>query len=311
MTDVLREVQAAVARLAPWVRRTPVRRSRYLSGVSGCEVFLKLENEQLTGSFKVRGAFNKLLPLQGTDQHIVAASTGNHALGVAHACTTLGLACTLYMPLSTKQYKVAALRKYAAQLRFLPGDGLEAEYEARRAACAPRHVFVSPYNDWAVIGGQGTVGTELLAQVPDLDYVFVAVGGGGLISGIASAFRVHSPRTRVVGCSPAASPVMHESVRAGRIVTFPSAPTLSDGTAGGIEAGAVTFSLCRDLVDEWLTVSEDEIARAMQALYSRESLVVEGAAGVATAAFLRRAPRLEGLRIAIVLCGGNVRRAPS
>ena len=306
MIDALREVMAAKERLRPYVHTTPVRRSSSFSRAAGCEVFLKLENLQVTGSFKVRGAFNKLLPLQKTTQRVVAASTGNHALAVAHACTTLGLTCALYVPTSINRHKVAALRRFGTALCFVDGDAVKAEYAAHRVAQVHGRTFVSPYNDPAVIGGQGTVGTELLTQAPALDYVFVAVGGGGLISGIASVFKAYSRHTRIIGCSPAASPVMHESVRSGRIVTLPARPTLSDGTAGGIEDTAITFALCRNLVDDWLLVSEHQIRHAMQFLHDHESLTVEGAAGVAAAALLNHAPRFLGSRVAIVLCGGNV-----
>ncbi len=306
MTDALSEVLAAESRLRPFVNKTPARFSSVLSEMAGCEAYLKLEHLQVTGSFKVRGALNKLLQIRDTRQRVVAASTGNHALAVAYACTTLGLDCTLYLPASAKKHKVEALRRYRAELRFTEGDAVDAEYEARRVAEAQQYLFVSPYNDPAVIGGQGTVGTELLAQVPPLDCVLASVGGGGLISGIAAVFKAQSPGTCIIGCSPAASPVMHESVRAGRIVAIPTEPTMSDGTAGGVELGAITFPLCQTLVDDWLLVSEHQITCAMQLLREQESLAVEGAAAVAVAALLKHAPRFANRRVAVVLCGGNV-----
>jgi len=306
MVDIAHEVQEAQKRLKGQVRETPTRRSRYLSKIIEGEVFLKLENLQVTGSFKVRGALNKLAPLEGTNAHVVAASTGNHALAVAHACTTLGLTCTLFLPESANQHKVQALKRYAATLRFVTGDAVEAEYEARRTAQLHDQVFVSPYNDPAIIGGQGTVGTELLSQVSALDSMLIAVGGGGLISGIAAAVRHKNPQIQIVGCSPEASPVMHESIRVGHIVTLTSLPTLSDGTAGGLEKDAVTFSLCQALVDNWLLVNEHQIAHALRVLYNHDSLVVEGAAGVAVAALLKHASHFTGQRVAVILCGANV-----
>jgi len=306
VVDIAREVQKAQKRLTGRVRRTPTRRSRYLSKVIEGEVFLKLENLQVTSSFKVRGALNKLASLEGTDAHVVAASTGNHALAVAHACTTLGLTCTLYLPKSANRHKVQALKQYPATLRFVAGDAVQAEYEARRTAQLQDQVFVSPYNDPAVIGGQGTVGTELLSQVSEIDSILVAVGGGGLISGIAAAVRHKNLQIRMVGCSPEASPVMHESVHDGHIVTRPSLPTLSDGTAGGLEEDAVTFPLCQTLVEDWLLVNEQQIANALKVLYNRDSLVVEGAAGVGVAALLKHTPHFTGQRVAVILCGANV-----
>ncbi len=305
--DALREVLAAAPRLTSLLPETPVRQSMALSRSSGCEAWLKLENLQVTGSFKIRGAFNKLLSLPQPRPPVVAASTGNHALAMAHASRSLGCACTLVMPSSASPYKIAALRKYDVQLRLLPADEVAAETEARQTATAQGHVFVSPYNDPAVIGGQGTTGLELIRQVPNLDAILVSVGGGGLISGIAAICKAVSPRTRIVGCSPSASPVMHESINAGRIIARSTQPTLSDGTAGGIEPGAITYPLCQSLVDEWLLVSEEQIARAIKLLFDEEALTVEGAAGVAAGALLSYPERFSQKRVAVVLCGGNVR----
>jgi threonine dehydratase len=270
--------------------------------------WLKLENLQETGSFKLRGATNKVLGLSPEQlaAGVVAASSGNHGLAVATALTGLGARGTVFVPETVSPVKAAKLARLGAEVRRVGDDSLVAEREARRFAEAAGRVYVSPYNDPEVIAGQGTVGVELLEQLPDLDAVLVTVGGGGLIAGIAAWLRVHRPRARIIGCLPERSPVMAECLRRGEIVDLPSEPTLSDGSAGGLEAGAITFDLCRELIDEVVLVGEDEIAAAMVALISERREIVEGAAGVALAGYRRKRDELAGATTAIVLCGGNV-----
>ncbi len=304
MTRFYREVLAAEARIRSHVRQTPFVRALALDG----RPYLKLENLQVTGSFKARGALNRLLLFTEEERRrgVLAASTGNHGLAFAHALAVLGMDGTIYLPETAQANKVAMLRQFGVALRFVGKDGVEAECAARLAAREQDKVFVSPYNDPAVIGGQGTVAVEMLRQLRGLDAIFAAVGGGGLIGGIAAYAKASRPGLRIVGCSPEASAVLHASVAAGRIVTLPTRPTLSDGTAGGVEDGAITFPLCRELVDDWLVVGEDAIRDAMRYLYRKEHLVVEGAAGVAVAAFLQQAGRYAGQNVGLVLCGGNV-----
>lgn len=304
MRRIYCDVLAAEARIRPYVRETPLIRARSL----GRSAFLKLENLQVTGSFKARGAFNKLLLLRGRQRKrgILAASTGNHGLAIAHALEVLGIGGTIYLPETTDAGKLDRLRQRAAALHLTGRDGVEAELAARRDAQLQDRVFVSPYNDPAVIGGQGTIALEMLRQDTRLDAILVAVGGGGLIGGIAAYAKTARNGIRIIGCSPEASAVMHASVAAGRIVTKPVQPTLSDGTAGGIEENAITFPLCRRLVDAWLLVDEPAIRDAMRYIYRKERLVVEGAAAVAVAALLQHAQQFRQLRVAVVICGGNV-----
>lgn len=309
-------VLVAAERIRPYVTKTPLLLSPRLSAATGAAVYLKLENRQITGSFKVRGATNKLLSLPDAERHagVIAASTGNHGLAVAHAASRLGADATIFMPESASPRKVAKLRDYPVELRFIPGDALNAEISARRSADESGRVFVSPYNDPEVVAGQGSVAVEMLAQQPDLNALFVAVGGGGLIGGIGSYCKElpgfpkpgSSSEIRVVGCLPENSPVMLESVRAGRIVEMEGLPTLSDGTAGGMEAGSITFDICRAVVDEWLTVSEAEIAEAMGLVYGESGAVIEGAAGVAVASLLKSGRAWAGQSVGVVICGGNI-----
>lgn len=302
-----RAVMEADRRLRSFHLKTPLLKASAISREAGADIRLKQEHLQQTGSFKVRGALSKLLSLNSTNTPIVAASTGNHGLAVAHAMSELGCTGTIFLPENADAYKVAALREYGVDLKFVGQDGVEAERAAREVAELNGHEFVSPYNDWAVIGGQGIVGLEILAELTSVSHVFAAVGGGGLIAGVAAVMKAHNPEVQVVGCSPQASPVMHESVRAGRIVNWPAATTLSDGTAGGIEPGAITFTLCKQLVDTWITVTEEEIASAMRRLYHDYDLMVEGSAGVAMAGLLKTKRVLAGQCVAVILCGGNIK----
>jgi threonine dehydratase len=289
------------------IRETLLVPSPALSAVTGADVWLKCENLQVTGSFKVRGATNRLLTLpEGTrDRGVVAASSGNHGIAVAHAGRALGIPVVVYVPEQVSPVKMAAMRRLGATVISFGTDGLDTELEARRVAESEGRFYVSPYNDLAVVAGQGTVAVELRRQLDRVDLVVVAVGGGGLISGIATDLKHHEPAVRIVGAQPANSRVMLESVKAGHVVDIPSRPTLSDGTAGGVEADSVTFPLCRELVDEWVEVPEDEIARAMRHAIEVEHLLIEGAAAVAVAA-VQKARLTPRDRVVIVLCGANV-----
>ncbi len=307
--DVHREVLRAEERIRPHVRETPVDPSPVLGRDSGAEVWLKLENVQLTGSFKLRGAMNKLLSLASDERQrgVVAASSGNHGAAVAYALTTLGCPGLIFVPEDASPAKLAAIRAYGAEVRQGGDDCVVAEARAQAWAEEHRQVYISPYNDPRVMGGQGTVGVELARQLGGVDAVFVSLGGGGLTSGVAGYLKALG-EVEIVACSAENSRVMHESVAAGRILDLPSSPTLSDGTAGGVEAGSITFELCRRLVDRYVLVSEAEIADAMRLVVEHHHQLVEGAAGVAVAGFLKERQRYAGRRVAIVLCGANVSR---
>jgi threonine dehydratase len=211
----------------------------------------------------------------------------------------------VYVPGFVSPAKMAAMKRLGATVVVFGTDGLDTETEARRVAGSDGRSYVSPYNDLAVVAGQGTIGVELRRQLTSLDTVVVAVGGGGLVAGIAADLKAHDANVRIVGAQPANSRVMAESVRAGHVVDIPSLQTLSDGTAGGVEADAVTFSLCRDLVDQWIEVPEAAIADAMRHSIEVEHMLIEGAAAVALAAVAQKRFRSRG-RVVVVLCGANV-----
>lgn len=278
-----------------------------LSAATGADVWFKCENLQVTGSFKVRGATNRLLtiPAAVRGRGVVAASSGNHGVAVAHAARALGTQATVYVPESASAVKVSAMQRLGATVVTFGTDGLDTEFEARRVAESRGLTYVSPYNDEAVVAGQGSVGVEVARQLDAIDAVVVAVGGGGLIGGVAAWLKHRNPAIRVIGAQPDHSRVMTESVRAGQILDLASEPTLSDGTAGGIEPDTITFSLCRTLVDEWVTIPEREIARAMRHAIEVEHLLIEGAAGVAVAALAAVRSPLRG-RVVVILCGANV-----
>lgn len=300
--------QRALRELPDGVVETPLERSHAIGSRTGCEVYLKCEHLQTTGSFKLRGATNKLLSLTDAQKRrgIVTASSGNHGLAVSHSAGILGLEATVYVPETVSPMKEAGIEARGAKVVKVPGEPLEAELEARRVAQASDRVFISPYNDEQVITGQGTIGAELLNQQPELEAVFVSVGGGGLISGIGSFLKQRKPEVEIVAAWPEVARSLHDCLLAGEIVDVPEQETLSDGTAGGVEPDAVTFPLCQQVIDRKVLVSEAEIADAMRILAAEERYMVEGAAGVALAALLKVASEYQGKKVAVVLCGRNV-----
>jgi len=299
---------SAAKRTAGQLERTPLERSAAFSDSLDAEVYFKLENRQTTGSFKLRGATNRLLTLEEEQraQGCVAASSGNHGAAVACAMQALGVKGIIFVPEHTSSAKISKIRGYGGDVRLFGTDGLDTEEHAREFAGENDMFYLSPYNDEQVVAGQGTCGIEILDDLPDVDAVFVAVGGGGLIGGVGAVLKTHDANIRVYGCQPLASPVMVRSIEAGEIVDMPSEPTLSDGTAGGIEQGAVTFALNQAVVDDWVVVDEDQIAAAMRLFMDSEGDVIEGAAGVAVAGMLARRADLVGKKIAVIICGGNI-----
>ncbi|VVN10800.1 L-threo-3-hydroxyaspartate ammonia-lyase [Pseudomonas fluorescens] len=294
--------------LRPQVEVTPLTLSSRLSALSGCEVYLKCEHLQHTGSFKYRGASNKLRLLDPVQRQrgVITASSGNHGQGLALAGQALGVPVSVYTTTQASSYKLEAMRALGAEVISLDLDPLGAELEAGRQAQLQGKPYVSPYNDYQIIAGQGTVGMELFEQQPELDAVFVAVGGGGLISGIAAALHGLSAKTRIVGCWPANSPALHASLAAGRIIEVDEEETISDGTAGGVEPDSVTLGLCQRLLSQSVLVSEAQIKAAMREVAASERWIIEGAAGVAMAGMLALAEEYRGKKVAVVLCGRNI-----
>ncbi|MBV8087068.1 MAG: threonine ammonia-lyase, partial [Chloroflexi bacterium] len=298
----LDDVRAAQRTLEGVVQRTPLTRSATFSRLTGAEVYLKCENLQRTGSFKLRGAYNRLAALS-TDERsrgVVAASAGNHAQGVALAAQLLGIHATVYMPLSTPLAKVAATQSYGAAIQ-LEGQSYDDAYQAAMGG-AGAAIFVHPFDDERVMAGQGTVGLEVLQDLPAVDAVLVPVGGGGLIAGIATAARALRPSTRVIGVQAAGANAVWAELHS---ATPESTGTIADGTVVK-QPGKLTLEVIRRCVDEVLQVQEEDIARAMVLLLERSKLVVEGAGALGLAALLSGAVSLAGKKVAVVLSGGNL-----
>ena len=308
MIGIRDEVLAAEKRIRPYIRETPVDYSFYLSRIANCRAHLKLENLQHTGSFKARGAINKLLSLEHGQREagVITASTGNHGLAVAYGASMFGMHGTIFLPENASPQKLKMLRNYDVEIAFFGTDCEEAEIHARAEAGKSGRVYLSPYNDPKVLGGQGTIAVELLRQLASIDCIMVSVGGGGLISGIAGYLKEAEREVEVIGCVPKNSPAMYDSIKAGQIVDSPMSPTLSDGTAGGIEAGSITFEPCRRYVDEWVLIDEEEIREGIKLIFQEHRYVIEGAAGVVIASFLKLRDRLAGKSVVLVICGGNI-----
>ncbi|HEX3843336.1 MAG TPA: threonine/serine dehydratase [Steroidobacteraceae bacterium] len=306
--SLFESITQAHAAIRPQVPVTALERSPALSAKLGCEVLLKCEHLQPTGSFKVRGATNKirLLGEEARRAGVITASTGNHGQAVARAGALAGVSVTVFVAASTARSKMDAIRRLGADLSIIDGNPLDAELAARRLAAEQGKTYVAPYNDPDVVAGQGTLGVELSEQAPQLDAVFVSVGGGGLIGGVGTALERLAPNTQVVGIWPENSPCLLRALEAGRLFEVPERPTLSDGTAGGIEPGSITFPICQSVIDARITVSEAEIAAAMRDVAASDHWIVEGAAGVALAGLVKAAAAWQGRRVAVVLCGRNI-----
>jgi threonine dehydratase len=304
----LKDVLAARERVRDALYLSPCARTETLSRVSRTQAFLKLDNLQMTGAYKERGALNKLLTLGEAERSrgLIAASAGNHAQAVAYHAGRLGLSATIVMPETTPIMKVANTRGHGARVVLFGASYDEAYAEARRMERDEGLTFVHPFDDEVVIAGQGTLGLEVLEQVAGLDAVLVPVGGGGLISGVAVAVKALAPRVKVIGVEADVIPCMQAAVEAGELVTLDAASTLADGIAVK-RAGEITFEHVRSLVDDIVTVTEEEIASAILYLLEKEKTVAEGAGAVGVAALMHhKLPRLEGKRVCSVISGGNI-----
>lgn len=306
--NVVEEVLEAEKRIRRQIRETPLEVSSFLGKKKNCRVLLKLENLQKTMSFKYRGAANKILSLdrENLSRGVVTASSGNHGAAFADLVKQWNLPGVLFLPEGASGAKVEALKESGADLRFHGQDCLETETFARSYAAESGSAYIPPYNDPKTIGGQGTVGVELDRKLKDIDIVYVPVGGGGLVSGLGGFLKSVRPSVRVIGCQPENSAVMYESVKAGKILNMPSRPTLSDGTAGGIEADSLTFDLCRRYVDTFILVSEEEIKQAVRLTAEKHFQLIEGAAALPVAAFLKDPAGLSGKTAVLIITGARI-----
>lgn len=302
-----RDVEAAAQRLKEQIHNIHVSSSQTFSKMSGCELYLKCENRQKTGSFKVRGAYNKLAKMkeQGGCEHVIASSAGNHAQGVSYAGAMLGMHATIVMPKSTPIAKVSATKGYGAEV-VLAGDNYDECYEAaRKIQEETGAVFIHPFDDEDVIAGQGTIAYEILHDLPNADVIVVPAGGGGLLAGISFYAKQINPRIKIVGVQAQGADAIVRSFREGRHCTSDSVNTIADGIAV-MNPGEKTVKLIQENVDEMVTVTDDEIAATILLLLEREKQVVEPAGACSLAAVLNHKIDVEGKRVVCVLSGGNI-----
>jgi threonine dehydratase len=310
ITDVdvsLVEIQQAERRIRDFIYFSPCQLSAALSEMTGQQVYLKLDNLQRTGAFKERGALNRILLLSDDEKRrgVIAASAGNHAQAVAYHATQRGILAKIVMPLMTPLVKISATRGFGAEVILHGANYDEACDEALRICNTEGMTFLHPFDDNAVINGQGTIGLELLEQVQGLEAVVVPIGGGGLISGVACALKESNPKIRVVGVQTERLPSMLRAIENKGPVTLPAEATIADGIAVR-RAGDLTMPQVKRYVDEMVTVDEEEIANAIMVLLEREKTLAEGAGAVALAALLQRKTSLRGERTAVLVCGGNI-----
>ena len=309
--DLATEVVAARNRIGRFIRRTPLIHSRPLSGFARCNVYLKLECLQHTGTFKFRGAMNKLqsLPSEVRAKGAVAASTGNHGLAVAYALSKLGCDGAVFVPETTAENRVVAIEDYGVKVFKRGPDSKTAQSHARAYATEQGMTFLPPYNDPMVVAGQGTAAYEIHEQcdAENIDAVFACLGGGGMISGITGYLKALMPDVKSYGCSPANSPGMIACLEAGEIVGIDRKPTLADGSnSGSIVPGAITFDLCRKLVDRTAKITEEEIASALATFVEQHHILIDASAAVAVAGFYRHAAELRDKNVVIIICGSNI-----
>ncbi len=308
LIDIKKEALEAENRIRTHIRETPVDYSPYLSQSGNCKVYLKLENLQLSGSFKLRGVMNKIISLSEKERKtaLVTASSGNHGAAFGYALNKLGLRGTIYMPSIANEAKIEGLRYYDADLKFHGTDCVETEVFARNTADKNHLVYIPPYNDLKIIGGQATIGIELRRQIENINTVLVPVGGGGLISGIAGYLKSLDKNIEIIGCQPENSAVMYESIKAGKIVEMESKPTLSDASAGGIEKDTITLDICKKYVDDFTLVTEEEIKEGIKLFIEKHNLLIEGTAALPAASYLKTIEKFKNKNVVLILSGARI-----
>jgi threonine dehydratase len=306
-TVTLDDIRAARERIRDVIYHSPCPYSLSLSRLCGCEVYCKLDHLQMTGSFKERGARNKLLLLapEQRERGVVAASAGNHALALAYHGHDLGVAVTVVMPRWSPLVKVKNCRSFGASV-ILHGESYnDAKHHAKQLESEQRLTYIPGFDDPDIIAGAGTIGLELLEDVPDVDVVISPVGGGGLIAGVGRAMKALRSNIRLIGVEPVNAPTLHASLRAGAVTKVDTKPTLADGLAVA-EVGKLCFDIARETIDDLLLVDEAAIARAVLRLLELEKTVIEGAGAVPLAAAMDPAFDLAGKKVVLLLCGGNI-----
>jgi threonine dehydratase len=306
--DVPKLVLEAHERCQDYLLPTPLEYSRYLSDQIQGEVWLKLDSMQRTTSFKFRGAINKILTLteEELDRGVVSASTGNYALAIAEAMRIREHRATIYVAKDIEPSRLELLKANGLDLVVVDGGAWDAEKEARRVAEEEDKLYVSPYNDPIVVGGQGTCGYEISRQLPDLNAALFACGAGGLLTGSAGWLKSRNAGVEILGVSPANSPVMYESMRSNKIVEMETFPTLADTCGGGVDLDSITLELCQRYVDEIVLLTEEEIESSIRLIFEQHRLVVEGSGALSVGALLKQKERFKDKKVVAVLCGRNI-----
>lgn len=306
------EINRAAQVLAPYLVVTPLTPYKVMGDACGLEVYTKMELLQKSGSFKARGAYYAILSVPESQRQatfFVAASTGNHGIAFCTAIQELGLHGKVFLPTSVSASKLKLIEQFGIPFELVGTNSLDTEMYCRAQAEEHGYMMVHPYNDPYIVAGQGTVAIELLNQLPSLDAVVVPVGGGGLISGIASYLKGRKQKVCVIGCQPEESPEMVMSIHSGKILGDDiSRPTLSDGTAGGLEPNSITFEICQELVDEWCLVSEQEIAFEIAQFQLHGGILIEGAAALSLACIRKLADGWSGKKVVALLTGSRLNK---
>ena len=308
MINFRSNIEQVYKRSNPHIRHTPLEHSPYLSNLASANVFLKLDNIQKTGSFKFRGAISKMTSMSDQEKSngVVTASTGNHGAACSLAMSTLQIKGKIVVPENVHKNKVENILNLGGEVEYYGGDCIDAEERALEISKTTGATYISPYNDEAIVCGQGTMGLEIWEDLKGVDAVFISVGGGGLISGVGGYLKSMNESIQVYGVSPKNSCVMYESLKVGKQLDLPSEPTLSDGTAGGVEFGSMTFEMCKEIIDDFSIVSEGEIAKGIQIGVEKHHQLIEGAAGTAIAGFMKQKDKFKDKTVVLVMCGGNI-----
>jgi threonine dehydratase len=306
----LQDIVIAQHEIEPYIKHTPLSYSKFLSELSGGNIFLKMENLQVTRSFKIRGVMNKLLRLSAQEkaQGVVTASAGNHGQAVSFGAQKLGFKAKIVVPINTPKIKVEGIRQYGAELLLYGEIYPESERKAKELAQTEGRLYISPYNDELIVAGHGTIGLEILKELPEVEAVVVPVGGGGLISGIGIASKSLRTKMQVLGVQSTAVPIMFESIKYGEIVKAHrhEPNTIAEGLSGGVEKGSITFEIVKEYVDKIFLVREESISHSVFALWEREKQVVEGSGAAPVALLFENKDLFVGKTVALVLTGGNI-----
>jgi threonine dehydratase len=306
----LQDIQNAQKTIASYAKPTPLIISKFLSELCKASVYLKLENMQVTNSFKIRGVINKLLKLTSEEKArgVVTASAGNHGQAVAFGAKELGFEAKIVVPTNTPKVKVDGIKQYGAELVLYGATYPEAERKAKELAQVEGRLYISPYNDELIVAGHGTIGLEILEELPNVDVVVVPVGGGGLISGVSIALKSLKPNMKVYGVQSAAVPIMFESLKTGQIIKAHrhEPKTIAEGLSGGVEKGSITFEIVQHYVDEVIPVREESIRHAIYLLWENEKQIIEGSGAAAAALLFENMDLFEGKTVVLVLTGGNI-----